>query len=243
MSKGEYRFPWWGILVHRDLAGLTALLPPALRMVERPPTTESLELVPGASGWSGVVCYHRDEPHFALAGALRALAETDVLVLEWGDAPWIHRWDTQEQRWKHAERDISALGRQLGLQWPWPKAGPGRPHKYAALIEGVRFEDVVGHAKSKANVLVTSRGVVVLDEKRAAMEFAESPNAKIYSVTRYLDTNDFVVIVFSGGEAQVFGTDQIEGKAVHDVDGETEAQNILRKLSIPVEHFFPARDD
>ena len=77
-QKGEFRFPWWGVLVKGDVANVSALLGPALRMVEQPPAAGDLEVGPG-DGWTVIVSYRREEPNYELADALRSLAGDDVI--------------------------------------------------------------------------------------------------------------------------------------------------------------------
>lgn len=237
-NPSEFRFPWWGVLVKGDAADVTALLGPALRMIDHPPAAGDLEIGRG-DGWTVIVSYRREEPSYELADALRSLAGDEVIVLEWGEAPWIHRWDQEQKRWRFAERDISALGIKLMIEWPWPNAGPGRPRRFAALIEGATLADVVQHARLESNVIATPRGAVVLAEKRVAMAYDGIPTVTVYEVTRYLDTNEFIVTIARAGKVRVFGTDRIEAAVTAEVDGATEPRAILRKLGIPEDYIFP----
>lgn len=161
-----------------------------------------------------------------------------MIVLEWGEAPWVHRWDEEQRRWIFAERDISALGVKLKIEWPWPKHGPGRALRFAALIEGATLADVIHHAQLASNVIATSRGAVVLDEKRVPMAYDEVPGVTVYEVRRFLDTNEFIVTIVRDGEVRVFGAERLGATVTSDVEGETEPRAILRKLGIPEDYIF-----
>lgn len=241
LDKYEYRIPWWAVLVKGDVANVSPLLGPALRMLDHPPDTGDLDIGPG-DGWTVIVSYRREEPNYELADALRALAETEVIVLEWGYAPWVHRWNEAEKRWFFAEQGVSALGAQLKIEWPWPPMPDktrGRPRRFAALVEGPPLADVAQRAREASNVFETPRGAVVLGEKTARMDYDEVPGVTVYDVMHLLDIHKLVVTIVREGNVRVFGRDPNYGTPIAEVDGETEPRAILRKLGIPEDYMFP----
>lgn len=238
MRHGDLRIPWWAIFVPADRVVLDEALSKLIDRTASPPDPEDIE-VASADGWSGVVSYRREEPNWEMADVARDLFGDQVLVMEWGHAPGISRWNGSSSQWTRTEEDIAAATKRLSIRWPWPKTPPGRPYRYAALLAGANADDVRHEARDPRNVLETPRGPVLFAEEGTALAFGESPGVTTFGVTRFLDDGEFSVSVFRDGEAAVYGGSYEHTKRILDIEGETEPKAILRRLCIPEDYIFP----
>ena len=239
MRHGEYRVPWWAVFVPRSVDDLVAHLPRLFAQVSDPPDREDIEPAHGA-GWSGLISYRREEPNWALADAARSEYGPEVKVAEWGHAPGVWIWDSSVERWTRSDETTSALAKRLGVVWPWPDPPTRRrAERYAALLIGASLADVRREASDERNVIETPRGPAVLGDESAAWAFAETPGVTTYAVTHFLDSGEFWVSVYTGGDAWMFGG-SIEGvKRLSDIEGEVEPRSIVRKLGLPEHYIFP----
>ena len=232
------RYAWWGLLIQGAVEKIRPLVEAVMPAVLPDYKPDDVAFERG-SGWTGVEAFVRDEPSFELADVLRGDGKREVVILDFGEVPWVHRWNGSG--WVRAERETRQAAEAVGVRFPVDEPAT-RPLRHAELVEGMTADELKKMANDPRHVIDTPRGPVLLDEQHLYLDLAEIPHLRIYSVTRYLDNDDFRCSVTQNGDVAVFpavvpaslGLRQLDA-----VDGETEPREIVRKLGIPEQHMFP----
>lgn len=217
------RSPWWGMLVRAPLAEGTREIEAAL---DDQYDEDDYAIVPG-DGWIGFYSFQpKSSIDFDLVDRVRE-AGREVIALDHGDSPGIYRFGEDgitQERTRPDELAASHGVTAPSLSIPRPRA-----ERTAALVIGRTADQVRAVAEDGVEVKDGARGVLVLGEDAALLDFRDEPDVTVYVLTHYLD-EDELDIELSQGTKTSYPT---------EIDGETEPRKIVSRLGIPVDYMFP----
>lgn len=240
----EIRYPWWGIVAPGPIDRVRSQVLRVVTRLRLPYGPDQITFVSGDS-WTGVFFFRREPPAFEIPDALRESSTDDVIVLTLDKHPAVSRWS--HGTWStvddpHASRHASEHGIRVPGSLDPSKM---RPLRRAALILGVRSEQLRELVRESSHLLDTGRGAVVLDEIYFDDGKIEGATV-VYRVHRFLDDGSFSCDVASGEQVAEYWTDgkTITGiESLADVEGETDPRTIVGKLGIPEDWMFPSSDN
>jgi hypothetical protein len=230
------RIPWWGLLVElpldRATAEIEACLPSRFK--------EDDYALAAGRGWTAFHCYLKTAVDFAFGAKLRARGH-QVILLDYGDEQWVHRWDGRS--WAHDEERPRDLETSLGIAAPWRGDDDVRPFREAVLIAGRTRDQVLRDFPDLDRVETAARGAVAFGEAASLVSY-DDPAVTTFDATHFLDNGEFVVTITCGDRVTCFAKPAQTGSmfpAIADVEGETDPRKILRKLGIPEDFMFPSK--
>jgi len=230
-------FPEWGLLVHAPMDRVRMILSARSPQYGGPPIAYR-----HANGWTAFFCPIADGLDDVAASRLREHG-FETILLDFHDEGYA-TWRWSGGAWiPDANESPHDLVHQRGLTVPGfdRRRRQTRKTREACLVETANIDAVRSIIEElSVSIMTAPRGVVVTGETVPGYELAESIDARVFYVTRYIDDGSVHCVVLRAEDVE--GVFDLPRRApsgrtreIDSIEGETTLPGILRALGIPLE--------